>query len=670
MTQVRGVTITLRDRQVTGGSIPGDALFGEPFVNLWDGVLRFSGVTGGGYETSSQTGVFEVGSTLYNQKITNRLNINDNFIISGDTGLISTYNGTSGSGLTGKFLSGTTTGFVIANITDIAASTDTYITGATWSPNTLSIKPNLGKPNILVTIDTFTAATFGSISVTGNSVLNTLYATAASGGTLYSGSTNLGSLFVNGVVAGSNVSVGGSSTFPIINIVANPSFGSITASGASSFTTLSATTLYSGSTNLYSIFAPYGTVSGVNSVGGVGNIITGGTALDPTIAITASPSFNNITYSGISTGGNSIASSVSATTFYSAGTNLGNVINSSITAITSLLTSTRVQNGTNTVTGGTPDLPTVNVVSSPSFDNILFSGTATGGNIYGTNVSGGTLYSGNTNLYSIFSVLGSGVQSVGANGNLSTGGTATNPTIVLSQSPSFNNLTFSGTATGGNVYGTNVSGGTLYSGNTNLNGLFVNGVVAGSNVSVGGSSTFPTVGVIESPTFTGLVTASGFTDTALTAGRVTFAGTGGKLTDVTGFTYDTSVSTLNAPHIVVGSPGQSGTSATIYGDVLVIGQAISGFTSQLYIEDNNITLNYNPTGGTSATSLGAGFAIQDGDGVTTDALFDVRGAATGVANRSFSTNLNDIRVRETGTVSAPNGVRLIAETDVLDGGSY
>ncbi len=75
----------------------------------------------------------------------------------------------------------------------------------------------------------------------------------------------------------------------------------------------------------------------------------------------------------------------------------------------------------------------------------------------------------------------------------------------------------------------------------------------------------------------------------------------------------------------------------------------------------------NPTASTISTSLGAGWSIQDGSGVGgTDVLFDIRGAATGVANRSFATNLNDIRIRETGTISAPNGVRLIAENDIVD----
>jgi hypothetical protein len=587
---LRDVRITLRDRQTTGGSIPGDAQFGEPFVNLFDGVLRFSAVTGGGFEPSTQTNVFEVGSTLYNQKITNRLSINGNFIISGDTGLISTYQGTTGGGLVGKFLSGTSTGLVLADIADIATTTDSYTTGATWSPNLLTIKLNNGRPNVSVTIDTFTAATFGVITATGATNLNTLFATTISGGTLFSGSTNVGTLFVNTISNGTNTTVGGSANHRTINLV-------------------------------------------------------------------DSPSFNNITYSGTSTGGNSVASNVSATTaFFSAGTNLGTVIYSQITAITSNLTSTRVQPGTNITTGGTPDNPSVNLVASPSINNLSFSGTATGGNVFGTNVSGGTLFSGSTNVGTLF------VNTISNGTNTTVGGSANHRTINLVDSPSVNGLTVSGT---GNFTGT------LQSGGTNVGTLFVNDVTAGTNISISGSANHPIINVIASPTFAGLVSATGFTDSSLTAGRVVYAGTGGRLTDEAGFTYDANSDTLNTQHIVIGTIGQTGTSATIYGDVLVIGQAISGFTSQLYIEDNNIFLNYNPTASTISTSLGAGWTIQDGSGVAlTDAFMDIRGTATGVANRSFATNLNDLRIRETGTVSAPNGSRVLAENDVLDGGSY
>jgi len=408
MADIRPVKITLRDRQTAGGSIPSDALFGEPFVNLYNGVLRFSGITGGDYENSTQTGVFEVGSTLYNQFISNRLNINNNFIVSGDTGFISTYGGTSGVGLVGKFLSGTSNGFVVADISSIQG-VQTYV-----QPGT--------------------------------------------------------------------------------------------------------------------------------------NITTGGTIGEPIISVVSSPSFNNLNYSGTSTGGNSIATNVSATTFYSAGTNIETVINSIVSASGP---HTLVQPGTNTTTGGTSALPTVNLVSSPSVNGISFSGTGTGN-------------------------------------------------ILNAQ----------------------------------------------------------------------ILTATAITDSNLTSGQAVYASTGGLLKTDSGFTYDDAASTLFTQNIEVGSSSMSG-SVTIWGDVLVMGQSISAFTSQLYVEDNNIELNYNPTASTTSTSLGAGWTIQDGDGTASgDVFMDIRGTATGVANRSFSTNLQNIRVGETGTLSSPNGNFLLKVTDILDGGSY
>ena len=564
----RSVIITLRDKQTTGGSIPGSALMGEPFVNLYDGVLKFSGVTGGIYEPSTQAGVFEVGSTLYNQKITNRLSINNNFIISGDTGKISTYAGTSGAGLTGKFLSGTTTGFVIADITDIATSTDSYTTGATWTPNLLRLKLNQGRPDVTVTIDTF-----NTLTVTGNTSLQSV----------------------------------------------------------------SASTIISGSTNLYSIFAPFGTISGVETIGQGSNIATGGTAVNPTISVVASPAFNNVTFSGTAIGGAGQFAAVTAT---------------SLSAAT---------------------------------------------------LSGGTILSGSTNLYSIFQKIGDidGVANVNAGSNITTGGTATSPTINLTASPSVNNITFSGTAIGGGVQAgagtftslsaTTLSGGTILSGSTNLYSIFaqptlvVNNVNAGSNITTGGTATSPTINVVASPSFNNLsfsgtetaniinakiISATAITDSNLTSGQAVYASAGGLLKTNSGFTYDDSASTLFAQNINIGSPSLSGT-ATIWGDVIMMGAAISAFTSQLYIEDNNIQLNYNPTASTASTSLGAGWTIQDGDGIAAgDVFFDIRGTATGVANRSFATNLNDIRIRETGTVSAPNGSYVLASGDILDGGSY
>jgi len=485
---LRDVRIALRDRQTTGGLLPADSQFGEPFINLFDGILRFSGVTGGSYETATQSGVFEVGSVLYNQRISNRLNINNNLIISGDTGIISTYGGLAGASLNGKFLSGTTAGLVLANISDIQG---------------VQVYVQNGR-----------------------------------------------------------------------------------------------------------------------------NIITGGTSTLPTINLVDSPSLNNITFSGISTGGNSIATNVSATTFYSGSANLEGIIYNIATSSSGV--HTYVQPGTNITTGGTATVPIINLVASPSVNNITFSGTAIGGtmqagsgtftSLSATTLSGGTIYSGGTNLYSIFSQTDT-ITRVQPGTNITTGGTANAPTINLVASPSINSLTISGTTTG----------------------------------VIGNFST---------------LSATAITDSNLTAGRAVYAGVGGLLKTNSGFTYDDAINTLFSQNLQVGSPSLSGT-VTIWGDVVMMGAAISAFTSQLYIEDNNIQLNYNPSASTTSASLGAGLTIQDGSGIAAgDVFLDIRGTATGVANRSFATNLQDIRIRETGTISSPNGSRLLAENDFIDGGTY
>jgi len=365
---IRQATLLIRDKQTTGGALPAGALMAEPFVNLYDGILKFSGVTGGGFEPSDVASVFEVGSTLYNSKITNRLNINDNFIISGDTGLISTYGGSTGAGLSGKFLSGTTSGFVLGNISDIAGAS---------------------------------AGSDGDVQFNDGSD-----GFASDGSFNFNNSTN---------------------TLRV-----------------SSF---SATTLSAGT-----------------------DIFSGGTSLETII-------YN-------------ISSSVSGE-------------------------HTVVQPGSNITTGGTANAPIVSVVDSPSFNQLTTSGLTT------------------------------------VNSNL---------------------------------------------------------------------------------------TVTGLTTTSL---------------------------------IQIGQPGDTGTTATIYGDLLIIGESISGFTSQLYVEDNLVELNYNPTADTSSTSLGAGWSIQDGSGVSgTDVYFDIRGTSTGVGNRAFTTNLANIILSQSGTTSSPDGVYVLKEYDVIDGGSY
>mgnify|MGYP000538429653 CR=1 FL=1 len=185
-------------------------------------------------------------------------------------------------------------------------------------------------------------------------------------------------------------------------------------------------------------------------------------------------------------------------------------------------------------------------------------------------------------------------------------------------------------------------------------------------------------------------TVSGLTVSNLTPGRVVYVGTGGLLSDDTGFTYDAATNTFSVPTdgtVNVGTGGLNvAGSAVIQGSLTVFGPSVSAFTSQLYVEDDNITLNYNPTGSTTVTSIGAGWTIQDGSGIANTATTLSIGssylngnlspnteytASTGNENRNLFSQVGDIIIRNTNySSSAPNGVRVLTENDILDGGSY
>lgn len=250
--------------------------------------------------------------------------------------------------------------------------------------------------------------------------------------------------------------------------------------------------------------------------------------------------------------------------------------------------------------------------------------------------------------------------------------------VVLNE---FSGLTINGDVTANNFIG-NLSGTSIYatSATTSLNSTFSqianNAIVSG--VYSGGS-------IILSNLTGGTVNITGITSTD---------------TFVTGFTYNPSNNTIslfqnqgvgvknveinNFSGLTVGTGG-----LVVQGSLTVYGPSVSAFTSQLYVQDNNIQLNYNPTGSTVSSSIGAGFTIQDGTGVAgSDVNFDIRplknmagivvgenpntaeySSLVGYMNRGWVTQLNDIVMRSN-NLSTPNGVRVLAEFDVLDGGQY
>jgi len=279
--------------------------------------------------------------------------------------------------------------------------------------------------------------------------------------------------------------------------------------------------------------------------------------------------------------------------------------------------------------------------------------------------------------------------------------------------------TMTGLTVNGSLSATTINGGNLnltngiqsYSGLTNLDGKFLsgttNGFVLGSISAITGIDTY-TTGFTYTPVSNTLTikrnlgqpdltaqinSVSGLTVSNLTAGRVVYVGTGGLLTDEAGFTYDSGTNTLSTPSDGVMNVGTGGLNVAgdtvIQGSLTVFGPSVSAFTSELYVEDPNITLNYNPTGSTIATSIGAGWTIQDGNGITNgnvnlniqrmDTFTGLTASqvpdvseytgATGYSNRAWVTQLNDIVLRST-NVNTPNGVRVLTEFSILDGGTY
>jgi len=228
-----------------------------------------------------------------------------------------------------------------------------------------------------------------------------------------------------------------------------------------------------------------------------------------------------------------------------------------------------------------------------------------------------------------------------------------------------------------NVTATTISSTTIYSDN-----IITNGDVTLNNLTVTGNTSLQST---SATTFS----ANSVNIGALGSNRVVYTTGSGLLTTESNFTYDEGTDTMGVNNI------EASGDVTIQGSLTVFGPSISAFTSNLYVEDPNITLNYNPTGSTTTTSVNSGFVVQDGNGVASgDVNWDIvrmqnltgltvsqipsvseYTGPTGFVNRGWITQLNDIVIRSTDPIDdnalgSINGVRVLAEFDVLDGGTY
>lgn len=275
--------------------------------------------------------------------------------------------------------------------------------------------------------------------------------------------------------------------------------------------------------------------------------------------------------------------------------------------------------------------------------------------------------------------------------NIASGLTASNGTII----------TLSATSA-------NINKIAQYNGLTDLSGKFLSGTTDGfelANISdiigvdtyVTGFTYAPSTNTItlsqnvgQAPKTISINTVSGLTISNLTANRLVYTTGGGQLVTGTAIFDGTDMELPTAGSLIVGTGGiNTAGNVVIGGDLTVLGSSVSAFTSQLYVEDNNVFLNYNPTGSTVATSVGAGWTIQDGNGLIGGSVnLDIRAmdtftgitstnipdiseytSSTGYSNRAFVTQLNDIVIRSN-NMTTPNGVRVLAEFDVIDGGTY
>ena len=637
---IRKTTHILKNSDIINRPLPATLLKGEPIINTADGIMYFSGVTtstSGWTQSSPSTPTFfEVGSNLYDLKLRNK---------------ITTYNGLTN--LSGKFLSGTTSGFVLGDISSISG-VDTYVTGFTYTPtnNTFTIKQNVGQPDLTVGINSFSGLT-----VNGNLVANTISATTynnlpidvrITSGTHNNGTStftnNTGGTFsVSGYFTGSTEYWTSGST-GLFSIKANNDSGT-DANGNYSVAEGYKTTAIGDQSHAEGV----GTQSlGISSHAEGDNTTSSGQASHSEGNLTTAQGDNShaegtstiaVGVSSHAEGGLSIANGDYAHAEGYA-TFAGEVAHAEGN------TTTATQNGahaggSNTVANGTNSFVHGNLSHANGDSTIVL-----GDNIIGNTAN--TVYVPKLNIGIINTGTSVTTLGVDASGNV----VSSNDTYVtgFTYTPLTNNLTIK----------QNFGQPNLTVGINSFSGLSISNLIANRLV-------YTTTG---GQLITGTATFDG-TDVVLPSTGSLSVGTGG---------------------LVIGSGGSPSVAGTgdlvVNGSLTVFGGSVSAFTNNLYVEDNNLTLNYNPTGNTIVTSIGAGITVQDGNGVSLgDVNFNVNRldtltgigsftpdvteyvGSTGFANRGWVTQLNDIVIRST-NVSTPNGVRVLTEGDVLNAGEY
>ncbi len=174
---------------------------------------------------------------------------------------------------------------------------------------------------------------------------------------------------------------------------------------------------------------------------------------------------------GTVSGDTYFSESLSADTIFSGSTNLEQVIYniSSVYSGASVF----IQPGLNTYTGGTLNNPNVNI-SALTIDFLIVSGNSNFNTLFSTRLSGGTIFSGNTNIENIFSNSGhthelSSILNTAHTHSLSE---VVNLSNLLNTKVNKSGDTITGEIIVSSLSAVSLSGGSIFSGNTNLNNIF------------------------------------------------------------------------------------------------------------------------------------------------------------------------------------------------------
>jgi hypothetical protein len=227
-----------------------------------------------------------------------------------------------------------------------------------------------------------------------------------------------------------------------------------------------------------------------------------------------------------------------------------------------------------------------------------------------------------------------------------TGNTTVGGTLGVTGDFAVNTTKFTVAATTGN---TAIAGTLNVTGHTTFEGVTSTGATGTGNLVYSAS-----------PTFTGTLVAANITDSGLTAGRVTFAGLNGTLTDSANLTFSAGTLTVGtsiiAGGVTVGSADITLTGGNITG---ALGITATGTIQALSLKATNLTSSRVTYAGTNGVLQDSANLTFDGTQLTTNALSVTNNAIVGGTlgvTSSFSVNTNKF------TVAASTGNTAIAGT--------